>query len=103
MTDVERLTERLVARLVRLGAERQLAELEHLKQVAEGYGTDFQKNEIGTGLLAMEALLVARINTAQPHHRRPKSLTRDQLRVACRSIILALKETGHLHNGSILQ
>jgi hypothetical protein len=101
MADVERLTERLVTRLSRLGAQRQLAELERLKETVESYGADFEHNESGAGLLAMQALLVSRIKAAEPHHRRPKSLNHEQLRIACRAIALALEETGHLHRSSL--
>jgi len=101
MTDVEHLTERLVARLSRLGAERQLSELDHLKRIAESYGVDFQRKDSGSGLLAMQALLTSRIRTAQSHNRRPKALSPEQVRVAASAIVQALAETGHLHNGSL--
>ncbi len=93
-SDVEQLTERLVARLSRLGARRQLAELERLKAIAESHGADFEHSESGASLLAMQALLVARIKAAEPHHRRPKSLNREQVYRAARAIALALVEAG---------
>jgi hypothetical protein len=101
MVDVERMTERLVGRLSRLGAQRQLAELERMKAVAEGYGADFEQSEGGAGLLAMQALLIARIKAAEPHHRRPKSLNREQLHIACRAIAVAIQRTGHLQRSSL--
>lgn len=99
--DVEQLTQRLVARLSRLGAQRQLAELERLKALAESYGADFERSESGASLLAMQALLVARIKAAQPYHRRPKSLNREQVYQAARAIALALVETGSLSRSSL--
>lgn len=98
---MEQLTERLVARLSRLGARRQLAELERLKALAESYGADFEHSESGASLLAMQALLIARINAAEPHHRRPKSLNREQVHQAARAIALALVETGSLNRSSL--
>lgn len=99
--DVEQLTQRLVARLSRLGAQRQLAELERLKALAESYGADFEHSESGASLLAMQALLIARIKAAEPYHRRPKSLNREQVYKAARAIALALVETGFLSQPSL--